>query len=735
MKAGARKKLIELLGTADEAFLVAIANKGLVRRAYKDLEECTLSVEETDFEMIVKGPDWTVWMPPEGPTKAHDSTKASGITRQIIAATIHLRDQWLPSESTEGIELSTLDSQENAKIGFSEHNSEQVADLGKSEDKRPQSGTIKQALVDLNLETLIKWAGKRLLEEALEQSECVLDLEIDEALGLILSSSEHEMEVRILPTNRKGSGLLEEIISTAPKALHKRWVLAAVLALKRMEGKAIELPGVRKLDKIESPRNRTQVLHDTSKALTGMLLTGIAHPSKRNVERIATLSMSASAVHLPRLAHLLRSLAEEVSLLIERNTNADTQRLFTSMCHIAALVKGLKSAAPDVPIELAGNARSQYKRIGTLSLTGIGAYPWQTNSGYSGLTLLFWNADKQRFFSWSASRPAHSARGFSESQVYRLEAPWSGSKSCEALSKSSFTLSNAFANSQDRLSSSGETKAVSNDSNVAACKIDFGEKLFGDWYTLAKYAASQFPTGLKVLHSLDRIVVIEPKAWGERYYDEMQQALCWNLEDDSGMPLLMTLPWNEYNESAIHFFESLKPKIQKARRLVARITFSGSGFAIVPISVICDDINDANCILNPSFDHELIESKHSNLLSNLKQKFKRDTIKIQMTGDNEWDEVLHISSISQSVPSAIRNKLAETEALLLRIAESGISGWIVKDDHILKELTENLIKCGLTELAKSLNEVSSSESASENVLWSGYLCNLHWQILVQQSLH
>lgn len=715
MKAEARKRLIELLGTADEAFLLAIANKGLVRRAYSDLEECSLSVEETDVEIIVKGPDWTVWMPPEGPTKAHDSTKASGITRQILAATIYLRDQWLPSEITKG--------------------TEQAADSRESEDNHLRSGSIKQALVDLNSETLIKWAGKKLLEEALEQSKCVLDLEIDETLGLILSSSEHEMEVRLLPTNRKGLGLLEEILSTAPKALHKRWVLSVVLALKRMEGKAIESPDARKLDKIESPRNLTQVLHDTSKVLSGMLLTGIAHPSKRNVERLATLSMSASAVHLPRLAHLLRSLAEEVSLLIERNTNADTQRLFTSMCHIAAIVKGLKSAKPDVPIELAGNARSKYKRIGTLSLTGIAAYPWQTNSGYYGLTLLFWNADKQRFFSWSASRPAHSASGFSESQVYRIEAPWSGSKSCEALSKSSFTLSNAFANSQDRLSSSGETKAVSNDSNMAASQIDFGEKLFANWYTLAKYAASQFPIGLKVLHPLDRIVVIEPKAWGERFYDEMQQALCWNLEDESGMPLLMTLPWNEYNESAIHFFESLKPKIQRARRLIARITFSGSGFAIEPISVICEDINNANCILNPSFDHKLIESKHSNLLSKLKPKFKRDTIKTQMTGDNEWFEVLHISSISPSVPSAIRNTIADTEALLLRIAESGISGWIVKHDQILDELTANLTKCGLTELAKSLKEVPSSESASENVLWSGYLCNLHWQILVQQSLH
>lgn len=734
MKAEMRKKLREILASADENFLVAIANKGLVRRAYKDLEECTLSAEETDIEVIVKTSDWTVWMPPEGPTKARDNTKATGITRQILTATIYLRDHWLNNEDGKGMELVDQHSIEQSDETPSQRTTKKSSVPAKPKEDKLQLGTIKDALVNLGPEILIKWAGKRLLEEAIEHSESMVDLEIDESVGLILKSSVLEIEVRVLPTKKKGLGLLEEVLSTAPKSLHKRWVLSAILALKQMEGKAIEATSLVLQNTIESPRTSTQILNDTSKTLSSMLFTGISHPSQRIVERLATLSMSASAVHLPRLAHLLRSLAEEVSFMIDRSVNSDSQRLFSSMCLINAIVKGLKSAAPSVPLDLAGSARSQYKKIGTLALTGVGAYPWQTDSGYTGLTVLLWSGDKQCFFSWSASRPVHSARGFNESRVYRFEAPWSGSKSPEIISKASFTLNNAFVNSQGRLSSSAETSAVIDDSNQPLGEVDFGVRRFFNWSTLTKYAASQFPTGLKVLHPLDRVVVVQPKTWGERFYDEMQQALCWKLEDDTGMPLLMTLPWNENNENAILFFEALKPEKEGIEKVVARINFSGAGFSIEPISLI-SDMKNGNYVLNPSFDHELIERKQqSDLLIKLKRKFKRDFIKTQMTGDSEWDEILHLSPISQNIPIAIRNTLTETEALLLRIAEAGINGSKVQDDYNLKKLSETLSKCGLGELARALNEVSTSKSLSENVLWSGYLCNLHWQVLTQQSL-
>src|SRR3954469_5076839 len=89
-----REKLTRILTAFDEAGLVALADVGLVRRARKDLEAGGVTHEETDAAVIVRGADWTVTMPADGPTQATDTTKAPGITRQILAATIYLREQW-----------------------------------------------------------------------------------------------------------------------------------------------------------------------------------------------------------------------------------------------------------------------------------------------------------------------------------------------------------------------------------------------------------------------------------------------------------------------------------------------------------------------------------------------------------------------------------------------------------------------------------------------------------------
>lgn len=88
MQSEDRERLRVLLRSFDETGLVALANKGLVRRAAKDLQSTALQVEETDAAIIVRGPDFTVTMPPEGPAKARDDTKATGITRQVLMATM-----------------------------------------------------------------------------------------------------------------------------------------------------------------------------------------------------------------------------------------------------------------------------------------------------------------------------------------------------------------------------------------------------------------------------------------------------------------------------------------------------------------------------------------------------------------------------------------------------------------------------------------------------------------------
>src|ERR1019366_4145867 len=92
-------RLRRLLDAFDETGLIALANRGLVRRAQKARDAGGITLEEADAHVIVRGPDWIVWMPPDGPQHARDETKASGVTRQILTATIFLHDTWHPARA------------------------------------------------------------------------------------------------------------------------------------------------------------------------------------------------------------------------------------------------------------------------------------------------------------------------------------------------------------------------------------------------------------------------------------------------------------------------------------------------------------------------------------------------------------------------------------------------------------------------------------------------------------
>jgi hypothetical protein len=759
MKEAGRRQLALILEKVDETFLVALANKGLLRRALKALETASLQIEESDDCLLVRGSDWTVRMPAGGPAHARDDTKASGVTWQILAATIHLRDHWCAQALGQKEQSRTTAEPQVAcpPESYTERSSCAVEPAGPTEPAtlptvpaksgvlEEKSGTsekppaadagndvLLQSLLEITADDLNRWAGKKLFSEVMALAGQPVELELDYSLGLTIKLAGKDLELRLLnvDSNLAGSKLLDQILSTAPKSLHKHCVLTAILALNHKYGRDLQLPSSPPEESFEAPRSRPQVLEEARLLLETMLATGLCHASTRMVERLFTLSISASAVKLPRVAHLLQTLATEVSLLLNRDAASDTQRLFSSMSWTYSLVQAIEKAGSESPRELVGEARSQYDPVPDLHLSGLSAFPWQTASGYQGLTLLFWDCNNKRILSWSASRKSSAGTAqFNVQQIYQTGTIWTGGGSPQRLCRSIFALKQARLNPVGRISASQQS-SVDNLQALPA-ELDFGERLFKDWTALQTYAASQFPIGLKLRNPLDRIVVLEPAAWAEKYFDEMQQAFCWRLNDRNSQSLLLTLPWNETNESSIEFMESLKPERERIARVVARISLLGMGFAMEPLSFIARGQSGADDILNPAFDRNMIESRLPDLLVRLRKKFGFDRVATAMTSDDEWESTMQKSSIHKAVPVPIRNAILETEGLLLQLAESGTPRLREETDRQFKSLGKTLRDCGLLELGLSIESIAAQERLAERLLQTDYLCQLHWQAVTQ----
>jgi hypothetical protein len=710
MNADDRARLQQVLATFDEAGLVALANKGLVRRAQKDLEAGGLTHEETDHAVLVRGPGWVVTMPPEGPSWATDTTRATGVTRQILTATIYLRDRWA------GVAAAAPAPDEPA-----------TADHPSAPAPSADAAPLEEALLALTLDDLQKWAGKTVLREALAAVRAKIELEVVAHAGLTLRLPRHEVEARLLPVRGRRStrALLDGILTTAPRSAHKRWVVIAVLAFLHSRGRTLEKAAPAALaEDAGAALTRQQVLAATQELLEGMVTTGLAHPSARMEERLFTLSVSATAVHLPRPARLLRALADDVARVLARDAAADTARLFDRAALTYALARALVAAGPQAPVALTGQHRTQYDPAGDLQLAGVGAYPWQTASGYEGLTVLLWDQAGRRILTWTSSRPVGSPGQFSPAQSYRTESAWPGSQAPERFSRSCFTLRQARANPQGRLSGS-EGSSVAGLTPSDPAQIDFGGRAFTTWPELVNYALTQYPVGLAEKNPLDRLVVLRPARWGERSFDELQQRFCWPVQDGDGNMIVLTLPWAGAHEAAIEFLEAVNPERDRLCGVLCRLAFDGKGLRVEPLVLFSRGTPQGHHVLNPAFDRAFITSRHSNLLERLRQKYGRDRVTTVLEAADEGDGEDGGPGLQEAAPSGIRTRLAEVERWLLQVAEAGLGRL---DDMVrdrLRRLAAELDRSGLRELGQAVGALGQDNPTAAAVLWNGYLCRLH----------
>ena len=718
-----RAKLRQLLDSFDETGLIALANKGIVRRAVKDLQAGGISAEETDEGVLVTGPGWTVLMPPEGPSQATDDTKASGITRQIIATTMFLRDNWPDS-------LPPADADTSDEVAAQECAAAKPAAADVS--RLAEVAAMQEQLVAVRGEALEKWSGKARLRDGIQRVQSATEIETEvSAACLTVRFVEHEIECRFFPAAGKTTArLLDGTLCTAPKSQQQLWVAAAVLALQKLAGKSIESPdSVAPADAAGAPRNRGEVLAATRDLLEGIVATGLAHPSGRMVERLLTLSVSATGVHLPKLARQLRGLADDIELTLARDAKSDSLRVADRVAMTHSLVSALASSGDRPPIELTGRHRTEYTPAGDLTLTGVGAWPWRTGSGFVGLTVLFWEESAKRFLTWSASRPEDGLQAFRPREVYAVESVWSGGGAPTTLSRHQFKLKDARVNPLGRLSGS-QKSSVEQAEATQLSSTDFGDRLFQSWQELSTYALTTYPMGLAETAPLDQMVVLEPASWGERTFDELQQRFVWQIIDSEGRNIALSLPWSGMTEASIEFLEATKPDRDRLRAVVARVVVTSGSLLVEPVSLLSDGTPRNDFVLNPAFDLDRISPRRSGLLAKLRSKYGRDRIATTMIADGESDDT-ELSEAGGVLPTGLERRLSEIEGYLQELSESGTRRFGELHRQKALDLAAGVERPGLSELASAMRSLEEASPAG-SVLRASYLCRLHRQAAVKE---
>ncbi len=581
-----RAQLEAQLARFDDEGFAALANRGLLRRAQKDLERLQVEVQEDGADsLVVTVGAQRIRFDARGVAQARCDCAGSGVCQHILAAAISLQRQAAPDSGAGDAHTAAGGAAAVAAAMAA------VAD--------DPLAALRDTLLAMPAAALVQHAGKAGYRWAWQ---FVHDLGEREALQI--TGDKHLVLALQRPrlTWRYMGGGLDGLIADVALAQIEKHRVAAVLAFQRAHGRALTPPEPsaaarsQALDlgadhqlagtgaaTIEASRQR---LRESARQLFAEAVAlGLAHLSTGMLERFTTLAVWAQGAEYHRLALLLRRIADHVDLLLQRAGGADEHRLLDELSLANALVDALGAAAERglAPAQLVGSARTRYDETGTLELLGLGARPWRSASGYLGLTMLFWSP-KDGFMACTDARP-ESLRGFDPIARYKAPGPWSGLGAPQRATGQRLALIGAQLNEALRLSARDSTSATLLPADAQAWSAE-RLKPWTRWAALQE-ARSAGHSLLTRPAPMQDWAFLQPSQFGACSFEPARQTLQWPLMDADGEALLTELPFDRFSAHAIERIEALPGGANDGGLIVVAQVHSRRGSLVAqPLSLV-----------------------------------------------------------------------------------------------------------------------------------------------------
>jgi hypothetical protein len=679
----------------DDETLVALANKGLLRRAQKDLEASAPEIQEEHADALVLGfltDGCAVTMPAAGPAKATCTCPAGKGCRHILTAALFLRAQ--AQQAPEPIQAE--------------------ADASSLEAAPPPDELMLIGDTDL-----IAWASRTIYRQAVDEL-AFGELEINiEAEGK--ATRFHFPQYNIVVRWLAGAGL-EGMISSCkcPGRPACRHSIAAILVYQAQHGKPLPASEKRTLEAAAgTPRSREEVLESVQKTLAEMIALGLGRLSKTTEGRLTTLAISAHGVDLPNLEYALRGLSDHLSWQLSRDVRASTEQLLVAAVRVYALAFALAHTQGTPPAMLVGEHRLRYFDIGTLELVGVGAQQWRSRAGYVGLTLYFWDVAGRRWTSWTDARPTiHADVRFNPQLRYQHDAMWDSAPTPATISRGRFRLSNAQRNRLGRLSGRTACQALlSGPADLDSLNME--SVRFDDWRKLAEHIAAANASGLVKGSPLDRLVLITPTAWGEPVYDQLRQRLIRPVQDASGRVLPLVLPHSNEWAFAVDTLQTWNPEQWDTWGILGSAFITSEGLSLAPISLLSRallpkplqspvlhlNLDAWKAPATPSAEPQTLAP-----ISPTTSEEEADLLELDLEQEEGSEPESTIWVNGSTVGHLLRSASQELE----QMAERGARASSSTTEETLQRVAERLRQVGLSNCASAIAAVAASLASSRH---------------------
>ncbi len=668
-------RLRAVMKSLDDEALAALANRGLLRRAQKDLEASTpslVAVEEDRARLQVAEATVDV---PELPSKSRCTCPATGICRHVLTALLYLRDS---------AELADADGAMQGFLFRSDSPDTAQDDAVPAMAPPPSASEI---LADLDDEQLQRWAGRATLRKAMKFLAAGVPVEIEPSTSLVVRFSSRNVTCRWIP----GGGLQGMVCSCQAQSVCEH-VVAAVLAYQVSLGKRqIDVERAVLRESGGAPRTRAEVLDSVGRVLREMVSLGLARLWSATAERLTTLAVSAHGVDLPRLERMLKSLADEVKLALRCDAQSNSANLLALAARTEALRIGLVHNATPA---LVGQHRTQYHELGQITLVGLGAQRWRSKGGYQGLTVYFWDESSRGWSTWSDARPV-TQTGFDAANRFHADGPWEGCDSPRQAASSVVRLSQAYRNPQGRLSGRAATRALvigpSRPREVTAAVTA--------WPDLAERAQRLFGGGMGERTENQDLALLVPAAWGPAAYDPLRQELRRPVLDGQGRVIPLWLPFTPENETSVDLLERHDPS--GTYGLLGLLRLVSGELCVQPISLLLED----------KIVHLTLEEAHA---TGSRPQKKNAAAVNEVPGAEEMLVKDDEDTVPQSTAASPLGRLLVTaQAELEALVEAGIA--VRRNLDLLTNTSRYLETLGLTACSRPLGRLVEALGSSSRL--------------------
>ncbi|MGB0854813.1 MAG: hypothetical protein ACPGSI_16070 [Pikeienuella sp.] len=540
--------LANMLARYDDAALIGLASKGLLRRAERDLASGGAAIiEQTDSTATVQAAGQTVEIDSNGPRHARCPCPAPGVCRHILLTVLALQSAAAPDAAPPNAapgDASPPNAPPSDAASAGHVPRETIPQMGGVTD----TATACDEITAMAEEKLRRFAGADWAAALTLATETVT---IDDS-GRSCTVTRATPTSAISATNSTTPGstpaitvtfiaglTMQEAAYKGPQNRARLFVTAAALAIRLRAGVPVSAAALP--EGTGTPRSKASApitpafCQDVGDSLETALQGVVTGSADIAADGLFDIAISARAGAAPRLAAQLRALSVQAGQCAAGEATFNPRTYLEACARCYALAHALRQR-PDDPV-LSGVIARTYNDAAPLTLWILGAQAWQTEAGARGLTVHACDRDTGKWYAAVTARAAGQDLAFNPRAAY--EQPlWNGASPRQMTGKGLY-LPHPRVASDARIS--GTLPAAAQPIEAPLTPEGLAAIGFADWASFASDMTRRRGQGLKRAATPTPALLL-PTAWAAPAFDEFAQVSRLPIADRNGAWLDLHFP-------------------------------------------------------------------------------------------------------------------------------------------------------------------------------------------------